>query len=329
MKKLIFIFLFALASCKKETSSDSNNNIFTETKDNVQRNEPVLLSFGDNSTAQNVVWQCNPNTGVTLNNIGDYANISFANAGTYTVTAKNNSNKQGTYIVTVTNTLYDEFGSALVMSPSKTINVGINEDVVFTAYNSNQNIQDSDWVVHSIASTFKGFGAGNKSITVSFQTPGAKYVSLKNGNTYETKTIWVVDSPTSSTVYTPFLFGDKLNITPSVAISNGKRNLQLNTTATYKYRCNTDQLIADTYNRNGTYILSFGGASIAPTTCSQIDAPKNSSSLTNMLAGNTYAFAINYQNKTFNGLISVDSSNTFNISFNDNNLISFTSKTAK
>lgn len=331
MKKYltILIAVFLIASCKKETSNNTTDNLFTETKSNVQLNEPLLLSFGDNSTQQNVTWQCNPNTGVSINNIGDYANFSFTNAGTYTVTAKNNNNKQGTYIITVVNTLYNEFGNSFTVSPSKVINVAINEDVVFTAYNSNQNIQDSDWVVHSIASTFKGFGTGNKSITVSFQTAGAKYVSLKNGNNYETKTIWVVDSPANNTVYMPFLFGDKLNITPSVVVNNGKRNLQLNTTATYKYRCNTDKIIADTYNRNGTNILSFGGAAIAATNCAQISEPTITNSFTNMTVGNTYAFAINYQNKTFNGSITVDANGTFDINFNDNNLVSFTTKTAK
>lgn len=332
MKKYltIIIALFLFASCKKETSnSNTIDNLFTETKDNVQRNEPILLSFGDNSTQQNVVWQCTPNVAVTKNDIGDYATFIFANAGTYTITAKNSNNKQGTYIVSVVNTLYNELGSSFTMSPSKLINVGINEDVVFTAYNINQNIQDSDWIVHSIPSTLKGFSNNNKSITVSFQTAGAKYVSLKNGNSYETKTIWVVDSSLNNNINVPFLFGDKLNITPSIVLNNGKRNLQFSTQATYKYRCSTDNIIADIYNRNGTYILSFGGAAISANTCAQINAPSSNNTFANMVAGNTYPFAINYQNKTFNGSVTVDSVGTYNINFNDNNLINIFPKSIK
>ena len=98
MKKLIFIFLIALSSCKKETNnSNTIDNLFTETKDNVQINEPILLSFGDNTTAQTIVWKCEPNNGVTINQVGAYTTTTFANA----VVLSPNDNKTGSLICTL------------------------------------------------------------------------------------------------------------------------------------------------------------------------------------------------------------------------------------
>ncbi|MCX6209362.1 MAG: hypothetical protein NTZ59_07600 [Bacteroidetes bacterium] len=332
MKKYltIIIAVFLFASCKKETSNNSTiDNLFTETKDNVQRNEPVLLSFGDNTKEQNVVWQCNTPTGVTIDNIGDYATVSFANAGTYTVTAKNSNNKQGTYVVTVNNTVYKEFGSNFGLGASKFVNVGIDEDVEFTVHNPSQPMQDSNWSINSIPSTLKKFNADFTAVTVSFQSAGAKYVTVRNGNNVETRTVWVSDSPVNNTLNVPFILGDKLSITPSVVVVNGIKNLAFTSTATYKYKCSSDKIIVDAYSKNGKYILSFNGVNIAASSCSNIIQPNATSSFSNMVSGNTYPFSINYQNKTFTGSISVATDGTFTINFNDNNLISFTTKTVK
>jgi hypothetical protein len=190
-------------------------------------------------------------------------------------------------------------------------------------------MQDSNWSINSIPSTLKKFNADFTAVTVSFQSAGAKYVTVRNGNNVETRTVWVSDSPVNNTLNVPFILGDKLSITPSVVVVNGIKNLAFTSTATYKYKCSSDKIIVDAYSKNGKYILSFNGVNIAASSCSNIIQPNATSSFSNMVSGNTYPFSINYQNKTFTGSISVATDGTFTINFNDNNLISFTTKTVK
>lgn len=326
MKKLIIILLIAFASCKKETSNNSNN-LFTETKDNVKINEPVLLSFGDNSSAETVTWKCEPSTGVTSSIVGDFATYTFATAGSYTITATSSTQKKATYMVNVINTLYDEFGGSFGLGTSKLLKVGVNENVVFTAHNPATAVKSTDWAVHSIPSTLIGFNSDNTQITVSFQTTGAKFVSLTNGGKTEIKSVWVEDSASSASTNIPFLLGDKLNITPSVlADSSGNKTLIFTTASSYKYFCSNDYILCGQLIKNKTYTLSYNGINTNANACNNIVAPKGIQSLSNMLPGNDYTFNIIYQNKLFTGSIVVSQNNVFTITFTDNNLVNISPK---
>ena len=328
MKKLIFIFLIALSSCKKETNnSNTIDNLFTETKDNVQINEPVLLSFGDNTTAQAIVWKCEPNNGVTINQVGAYTTTTFANAGTYTVTALN-SKKQGTYIVKVINKIYDEIGGDFSLTASKIINVNKNEDVVFTVHNTTQAVNQLDWSYAGLTATNKGYNVNNTAVTLSFQTAGEKYVTITNGTNKQTRTIWVNDLPQIDIVNMPFIFSDKLYITPSIETIGSNKNVVFTTATTFNYQCNTDKIFSAASSNNNSYLLSFGGVAINATPCNTIAPAKAVNNFTNMPIG-VYSFSINYQNKTFVGTIAVATDGTYTINFNDNNLIVFTTKIVK
>ncbi len=313
-----------MASCKKETSN-TVDNVFTETKDNVQRNEPVLLSFGDNATAQTVIWKCEPSTNVTLNNVGAYTTAIFANAGSYTVTALN-GNKQATFNIVVNNNIYDEFAGKIGISASKVLRVGINENVDFTVHNAGSNISQLNWSSQSAPATIVGYSNNNSTITYNFQSPGAKYVTFSNGNFKETRTIWVDDSVYSNTRFSSFILFDKLNITPSFVANGISKNLVFNTKTTYNYQCSSDFIIGDAFNFNNTLILSYGGVGMSSIACSNIEKASISNSFTNIRTGSTYPFSINYQNKTFNGSVSIDSSGLCNINFTDNNFISINPK---
>ncbi len=317
------MLLFFVASCKKETTSTNTiDNLFTETKDNVQRNEPVLLSFGNNTTAQTIVWKALPNTGVSINQVADYATVSFANAGQYTVTALN-GNKQATYIVNVINTLYDDIGSKFRLTASKILNVQINQDVDFTVHHPAKSINWSDWTIAGTGSTVKGYSANNNTVTISFQTAGEKYVTITDGTNTETRTIWVTDVPATDKTNVPFIFSDALTIVPT--LSTDKKTLYFTTATGYNYQCNTDKIISAADATNNNYKLSYGGVTMASTPCLTITQASCINSFTNMPLGDA-PFSINYENKTFTGSINRSATDVYTITFSNNYLINITQK---
>ena len=109
---LYWAIIFMIFACKKTTSAEgTDNNLFTETLDSVQMNEPVLLSFDNGNSSNAVTWQVTPSGGVTISKAGSYATLDIDSSGTYIITATA-SNKQATYRVNVINRTFNNMGSS-------------------------------------------------------------------------------------------------------------------------------------------------------------------------------------------------------------------------
>lgn len=323
MKKIILILCVAFAACKKQDSNSTNgDNLFTETKNNVQRNQPVLLSFGDNSSNQTTTWKCEPATAINANIVGDYSTYTFSNSGTYTVTATQN-NKKGTFIINVVNSVYDDIGSNFCVTVDKQLDVNINDNVTFTVHNALGTVATSNWHVESIPSTFIGYSNNNNSITVQFSKAGANYVTFNNGTQKQTKMVWV-NNATPTQKLMPFIYSDKLIIEPSLDSTSGSKELLFTIKTSYNYWCNTDEIIADAFSKNGNHILSFAGVA-SSSSCPTKDKPTVIAKFSNLAIGNTYPFNLNYENKTFEGSITVATNGTYTINnMKDNDYFVFT-----
>lgn len=320
---MLFATIISITSCKKTTSSSTNSidNLFTERIDNIKLKEPVLLSFGDASTAA-VDWQITPNNNFEISKVGKYATVKFNSAGVYTAIAKSN-NKQATYIVTVVNTLYSDIGSNFSVAASKIVGVNVNEDVFFTVNNP----QSSNLVW-----SFKGqlpnvqISLDKKSALVSFKGGASGTATVSDGISKQSRTVFLNDASSSSVIENvPLVFGDKLTITPSVETDiNGIKTLKFAASTTFNYQCNTDKILSAVVVDNSEYQISYGGVAMASNPCSVITTANCSNGFVNMPVG-LHPFSINYENKTFTGTIDVSASGVFSFNWNNNNLIALTS----
>jgi predicted secreted protein len=323
---ILFAGIFSITSCKKNTvaSSNTTDNLFTETINNIQRNEPVLLSFTNNSTTA-INWKITPNDNVTMSEAGNYATVKFAKAGTYTAIAKVGS-KQATYIVNVNDVVYNDVGNSFSISASKVVGVNANEDVVFTINNAGSDT--IKWTTIGYLPLIN-IASDEKSAAISFKGGNSATVIVTQGNNTASRTIFINDSPSNGAMIpVPFIFGDQLNIKPT--LSSDKKTLKLTAASSYNYQCNSDQILSVGEFKNNNFSVSYGGVAMSSTLCTSI-APavcSNNFDVSNIPAVGSFPFTINYENKTFTGTITV-SNNKYDFTFTNNSLINFTSKHAE
>ena len=319
---MLFATIVSITSCKKTTSSSTNNtdNLFTEKIDNIKLKEPVLLSFGDAGTAI-VDWQVTPNNNLEISKVGKYATLKFNSAGVYTAIAKS-KNKQATYIVTVVNTLYSDIGSSYSVTASKIVGVNINEDVLFTV--NNPQSTNLVWSVKGQLPNVQ-ISPDKKSALISFKGGTSGTVTVTDGVNKQSRTVFLNDASSSSIENVPLILGDKLIITPSVETDiNGIKTLKFSANTTFNYQCNTDKILSAVIVDSDKYQISYGGVAMAINPCSVITTANCSNSFLNMSVG-LHPFSINYENKTFAGAIDVSANGVFSFNWTNNNLVSLTS----
>lgn len=321
MKKILYILLFfatiiSINSCKKTTSASTGiDNVFTEKIDNIKRNEPVLLSFKLASNTAVIDWQISPNSTVSIEKAGSYATIRFGSTGTYTVVAKAN-NKQATYTITVLNSLFDEIGTGFSVTASKLVGVGQNEDIVFTVNNPATN--SITWVVDGYLPTTQ-IAADNKSAVISFKGGKSGTVTVSDGVNKQSRTVFINEAVSNNAIDSvPFIFGDKLNIVPS--LSSDKKTLYLTAATTYNYQCNTDKILSATSVAGNSFEVSYGGVVMASIPCETTTVASCINSFANMPIG-SFPFTIQYENKTYKGTIDVKAAGVYTFNFTNNSLI--------
>ena len=310
---------FAIASCKKSTTaSTSGDNLFTEKIDNIQLNEPVLVSFGNANTAM-VDWQITPNNNFTISKVAGYATLKFSVAGTYTAIGKVN-NKQATYIITVVNKTFDDVGNGFGLTASKVVGVNANEEVLFTVNNATSS--NITWTFTNL--NMSVIAADKKSAIVSFKNGDIGTATVTDGTSTQSRTVFLNNPSSNSSIDTvPFIFGDKINIVPS--LSTDKKTLYLSAATTYSYQCNSDKILSASDTTNRSYQVSYGGVVMASSLCPSIAPATCINSFINMPAG-IFPFIISYENKTFEGTITVSAANVYTINFTDNYLININPK---
>jgi hypothetical protein len=312
---MFIVTVVSITSCKKTTGSATNgsDNLFTESLSNIQLREPVLLSFA-NADNGIVDWQITPDNNVEINKAGKYATVKFNSAGVYTVVGKSNS-KQGTYIVTVLNTLYDDIGASFSVTASKIVGINANEEVLFTVHNA---VDTPSWVINGYL-PFTQFSADKKSALISFKGGSSATVTVTDGSKKQSRTVFINSASSTSLLDTvPLIFSDRINITPS--LSTDKKTLYLTANTTYSYQCNTDKILSETDATNNEFTISYGGVVMATTPCLSITPATCINSFSNMPIGN-FPFSINYENKTYTGTIDVSAAGVYTFNWTNNNLI--------
>ena len=296
-------------ACTKVTSNEGQNIVFSEKLDSIQIGEPVLLSFNNGNSATVVSWSVTPSDSITLEKAGAYATFYFAVPGTYTVVASANS-KQATYQVKVINKTYYNIGSSFSLTASKTVGVQLNETVLFTAHNANSSVAFT-----TINSTTGVLNPAGTSAVISFRGGSTGTVLASDSFHSQSRTIWLSDSSFNpSQVTVPFIFSDKINITPSVITdSSGNKTLVLSTKTTYNYQSTTDQILNFTANYKGALIASYGGVTMAATPQATTSPAKCINTFSNLVTSTstTYPFSLNYGNYTFMGTLTVNPNGVF------------------
>jgi len=315
---LVFATIVSITSCKKSTLPNSNttDNLFTENINGIKLQEPVLLSFSNNNSSI-IDWQITPNANFEINKAGNYATLKFATTGVYTAIAKVGS-KHATYIISVNNNLYNNVGKEFSLTAAKIDGISLNEEVLFTVNNAGST--PLVWKVSSNVDVIDVV-ADNKKAIVSFKSGNSGTVTVTQNGESVSRTIFLNDVANNNAIDTvPFIFGDKLNITPT--LSNDKKTLYLTANTTYNYQCNTDKILSVSDNANNSFSVSYGGVVMSSTLCSTI-VPANCINSFNNITNGLYPFIINYENKTFIGTLTVNN-NKYDIGFVNNSLINFT-----
>ena len=315
---LYWAIIFMIFACKKTTSAEgTDNNLFTETLDSVQMNEPVLLSFDNGNSSNAVTWQVTPSGGVTISKAGSYATLDIDSSGTYIITATA-SNKQATYRVNVINRTFNNMGSSFSVTASKVVGVHLNETIVFSVHNASSNI--ISWTTSSNAGLVT-LSADKQTASISFVSGSTGTVTVSDSFHSQSRTIWLDNVNNAAIDTVPFMFGDKLNITPSVITDSTGKKLIFTTNTTYHYQGNTDQILSLTSNTTNAYRLSFGGVVMAAVPLANVLPATSVNSFQNIPAG-TYPFTVDYANQTFSGTITVTSTGVFTFNWTANNYVS-------
>ena len=319
--KLLWLWSIVVmtVACTKTTSNEgSGNNLFTEKIDSVQLNEPVLLSFSNGNNANVVSWQITPSNGTTITKAGSYATLTYDSAGTYTVVASAN-NVQATYHVNVINQVYNNIGTAFSLTASKVVGAPLNQSIIFTLNNaSSGNIK---WTTSSNAGLI-AVSANKKVATISFTSGSIGTVTVADSFNTQSRTIWLDNPVNNASIDTvPFMFGDKLNITPSIVSDSINKTLVLTTKTTYSYQSNSDIILSTTDTLANNYSVSFGGVVMASIPLANVLPATASNSFTGIPVG-TYPFTVNYANQTFTGNISLNSSGVYTFNWPANNYVS-------
>ena len=319
--KLVLFWAIVLMTfaCKKTTSTEgSGNNLFTETLDSILMNEPVLLSFDNGNSSNAVTWQVSPSGGVTITKAGSYATFEFDSSGTYIVTATA-SNKQATYKVNVIHKTYNDDGNSFGVTASKVLGANLNETIVFSVHNASSNT--ISWTTSGNAGLVT-ISSDKLSASISFISGSTGTITVSDSVHSQSRTIWLNNAVNNTAIDTvPFMFGDKLNITPSVITDSLGKKLVFSTSTTYNYQSNTDQILSLSSNTANAYRLSFGGVVMAAVPLVNVLPATTVNSFQNIPAG-TYPFTVDYANQTFTSTITVTSTGVFTFNWTANNYVS-------
>jgi hypothetical protein len=313
---LIICLATSLIACKKSTTTNTDV-VYEETLNNVLKQEPILLSFGNETANKRVTWTSTPSTGVTISSVNNNATITFTNAGSYIVQANNNG-MLAKYYITVKEELYNDYGTGFNIIAPKFYGIKPNEPLVFKAVNVAAATQLSANVYAPNGYSFK-IDNTNKTVTVSFASAGFGEVNISNGTTNIRRTVWVddVNNPTPNKENVGFILNDKLMLTPEVIVENGITYLQIKTSTTKNYHCNTDAILSYVYD--GVYMIDYAGVTISPQPCSPNNKATCSNKFKQIPLGN-HPFTINFQNKTFVGNLLVDAIG-YHFTWNDTSVV--------
>ena len=309
-KAILFFAMATILIAFKKTTPDNiaqRDNIFRQTLKNIKRSEPVLLSFDVGNNASVVTWQVIPNSNYTITKAGVYATLVFTKAGDYTVLVST-ADKQATYKINVADSSYTDLSdTGFALQASKLLDVLPAETVSFTAKNAplNSFVWSASGNV-SVANT-----VGNPAI-FSFSNGKTATIKVTSGSETRSCTIWLKDNLSNASVTTsPFMFGDKLTITPSVTKDLlGNKTLVLTAKINFNYQSNTDSILSVAIAGSEGYTVSYGGVLMASVPTSNVTAP-NAVNKFDSIAIGTYPFYVNFGNKTFIGSITVNASGVY------------------
>lgn len=317
---ILLLCIALLYSCKKENSFSSSTdiNLFTENLTTLKKGEPILLSFTAGG-ASPPTWAVTPNTNVSLNAVGNHASIEFKTAGKYTIIATA-AGKQGTYIATVIDSSFNIAGNNFALVVNKIVDVAPFSMVEFSVQNPLTN--NLIWSFGSNVSSIN-VAANKKSAQVSFSTGITGVVmntgtaTVIDGTNTQSRTVWLTTVPSSTHTMVPFLYTDKLQITPSVSTDTaGKKTLILRAKTQFAYQCSNDVILSNTSSNNG-YSVNYGGVSMSKTICPTKEPASTTNGFIDMPIGQ-HSFTINFGNKTFTGSVNVLPGGIFVFNWNNN-----------
>ena len=80
LKKIVtlLVLIASFVACKKIAVENGGNTLlFKQSINNIKKNEPVSLTFGNDSSSANVLWTITPNNNVTMQTIANNTAASF------------------------------------------------------------------------------------------------------------------------------------------------------------------------------------------------------------------------------------------------------------
>ena len=314
------ILFFAMATfmiaCKKTTPDNiaQRDNIFRQTLKSIKRSEPILLSFDVGNNASVVTWQVIPNSNYAITKAGVYATLVFTKAGDYTVLVST-ADKQATYKINVADSSYTDLSdTGFALQASKLLDVLPTETVSFVAKNS----IDGTYVWSTSGNVFLAVTGGNLA-DFSFSSGKTATIKVTSGGETRSRTIWLKDSLENASVKTsPFLFDDKLTITPSVTKDiAGNKTLVLTAKTNFNYQSNTDSILSVAIAGSEGYTVSYGGVLMASVPTSNVIAPSCVNNFDSIAIG-TYPFYVNFGNKTLVGSITLNAAGVYTFEWKNN-----------
>ena len=315
--RFVLLLLIFNSACKKETIIVPDNSVYEQTINDIKREEPILLTFSNSNNSIKVIWTISPTSVTAINAVGNTATVTFSKRGTYTVTGTS-GNAIAKYIVKVTGTVYNPYGTNFSLSASRLININAGDPVVFTIHNPSAR-RIITWSVFSTSYNIR-IDTINLTATVTFNKGGYGSVTASDGIHTERRTVWINDNantnPNEDTV--SFILGDKLLLQPSIQVVGANKQLVISTTTINSYHCATDKILS--FSEGSSYMIDYAGVAIAPQPCSANNKASCSNRFTNIQVGN-HPFVINYENKTFAGNINVSNTGIYTFTWPNNSAI--------
>jgi len=308
-------------ACNKSMVNNTNSfsNLFTDSIPIIKNSEPLLLSFNNGNSATVVNWQVTPNENYRISKVGIYATFTFNKGGVYTIQA--NADRSGaTYIVTVSDSVFKDIDTGFAVRASKLIKVLPYEMDSFKVINP----PFPNGFVWTTTGNVSYTNTSNNPAEFSFINGKTGTISVKIGNQIRSRTVWLSDSSVhdSSLDTVPFIFSDKLTITPSVTKDiNGNQLLVLSAQTTYNYTSNTDIVLSQLDNINQQFTVNYGGVVMAKVPTINAKPASCISTISNIKVGK-YPFVINYGNHTFIGTIELNAAGIYNFTWAKNNEVS-------
>ena len=319
--RIVVACCLIVSACNKNILNNPNsaNNLFTDSIPGIKNHEPLLLSFSNGNNAAIVNWQVSPNANYTISKVGIYASFNFNKSGVYKIIATANS-IQATYIVNVLDSVFIAPDTGFTLQASKLIKVLPYEIDSFTIVNP----PSTNGFVWTTSGNISLISSAKSPALFSFGSGKTGSVKVKVGNQIRSRTIWLTDTslhnPNLDTV--PFIFSDKLTITPSVSLDNkGNKLLLLTAQTNYNYNSNTDVVLNLLDSSNQQYTVNYGGVVIAALPNANVKQASCSNIISNMQVG-TYPFVVNYGNHTYLGTVELSTSGVFSFGWVKNNEVS-------